>query len=102
MVLEVAILEIKKGLETQFEQDFVSAGQYISSINGYIHHSLRKCLEQENKYLLLVEWQQLEDHTEGFRQSDQYQKWKQLLHHYYDPFPVVEHFETVLSHRNDI
>jgi heme-degrading monooxygenase HmoA len=45
---------------------------------------------------LLVEWQTLEDHAVGFRQSTNYQEWKRLLHHFYDPFPTVEHFTRVL------
>ena len=97
MILEVAILNIKDGQEKQFENDFKIAGQYISSIKGYVRHSLRKCLEQENKYILLVDWDHLEDHTIGFRQSSNYLEWKKLLHHYYDPFPIVEHFDTIIE-----
>lgn len=96
MILEVAILNVISGQETQFEKDFATAGQYISSIKGYIKHSLKKCIEQENKYILLVEWENLEDHTIGFRQSLQYQEWKRLLHHYYDPFPIVEHYKEII------
>jgi heme-degrading monooxygenase HmoA len=96
MILEVAILYVKQGLQKQFEADFATAGQYISSINGYIEHTLQKCLEQENKYVLLVKWERLEDHTIGFRQSEAYGKWRDLLHHYYDPFPIVEHFKRII------
>lgn len=96
MILEVAILHVKEGLEEEFEADFKKAGQYISSAKGYIRHSLRKCVEQQNKYLLLVDWESLEDHTVGFRQSAPYQEWKKLLHHYYDPFPVVEHYKSAV------
>ena len=95
MILEATILYVKPGHESRFENDFKTAGQYISSIPGYIKHSLQKCIEQNNKYLLLVEWETLEDHTIGFRQSAAYIPWKELLHHYYNPFPVVEHFEAV-------
>ncbi len=97
MILETALLQVKKDCEKQFEADFKKAGQYISVIDGYLGHSLKKCIEQENKYLLLVQWEKLEDHTIGFRQSKQYIKWKNLLHHYYDPFPIVEHYETVIA-----
>jgi len=96
MILEAAILQVIPGKETQFEQDFITAGQYISAIKGYNKHSLSRCIEQPGKYILLVEWETLEDHTIGFRQLSQYQEWKNLLHHYYDPFPVVEHFERVI------
>jgi heme-degrading monooxygenase HmoA len=43
-----------------------------------------------------VQWERLEDHTEGFRQSLAYEEWRAALHHFYDPFPVVEHFEVVV------
>lgn len=95
MILEVAILNVNEGQEMQFESDFQKAAIYISSVKGYAGHSLRKCVEQKNKYILLVDWETLEDHTTGFRKSQQYNKWKELLHHYYDPFPIVEHYETV-------
>ena len=100
MVLEVAILNIKSGEEKNFEKDFFTAGQFISSIKGYIKHSLQRCLEQNNKYILLVEWEHLEDHSVGFRQSSEYLEWKNLLHHYYDPFPTVEHYETIIEYEN--
>ena len=98
MILEAAILYIKQGCQQQFENDFSFASQYISSVNGYIGHRLHKCIEQEHKYILLVDWENLEDHTIGFRQSEAYVHWKKLLHHYYDPFPIVEHFETITTH----
>lgn len=99
MIQEVALLYVKKRAEKQFEKDFEIAGQYISSIQGYLGHSLRKCIEQENKYILLVDWEKLEDHTIGFKQSAHYLEWEKLLHHYYDPFPIVEHFEMILENR---
>ena len=95
MILEAAMLYIKPNLETEFEAAFRVASKIISSMNGYLGHELQKCLEQPNKYLLLVKWQKLEDHTVGFRGSAEYQEWRALLHHFYDPFPTVEHFENV-------
>ena len=44
-----------------------------------------------------MEWDRLEDHTEGFRGSAAYEDWRALLHHFYDPFPVVEHYVDVLT-----
>lgn len=96
MILEVAILNIKPDKADTFEKDFQIAGQYISSIEGYLEHSLNKCIEAENQYILLVEWTTVEAHEVGFRQSLQYQKWKALLHDYYDPFPQVLHYENVI------
>lgn len=99
MILEVAILRIKENLAQQFESDFLEAGKYISSIKGYKSHTLRKCIEQRNKYILLVEWETIEDHKIGFRTSEAYIKWKTLLHHYYNPFPVVEHYKTIVKNK---
>ena len=95
MILETAILNIKSGMSNEFEIAFQKAAKIISSMPGYISHDLQKCLEIGDRYLLLVYWQTLEDHTIGFRQSEQYQTWKQLLHHFYDPFPTVEHYFSV-------
>ncbi|EGA71118.1 antibiotic biosynthesis monooxygenase [Vibrio sinaloensis DSM 21326] len=95
MILEVAILDVKPNLEAEFEQNFTKAQTIISSMKGYISHQLQRCIENPSRYILLVNWQTLEDHEQGFRQSAQYQEWKALLHHFYEPFPTVEHFENV-------
>lgn len=95
MILEAAMLTVKGGMETEFELAFKQASKIISSMNGYLSHQLQRCLEVEGKYLLLVQWTDLESHTIGFRKSAEYQVWKGLLHHFYDPFPTVEHFEQV-------
>ncbi len=96
MILEVALLNVRPGEGPAFEQAFMQAQGIIASMPGYISHQLRRCIEANDKYLLLVEWERLEDHTVGFRQSAEYQEWKRLLHHFYDPFPSVEHYEALL------
>jgi heme-degrading monooxygenase HmoA len=95
MIREVAMLDVIPGQEAQFEAAFAEAQVIITSIDGYRSHSLERCIERPNRYALLVEWETLEAHTVGFRQSHQYQEWKRLLHHFYDPFPTVEHFKPV-------
>ena len=92
MVLEVAILQIRPNQNQVFEAAFQKAAPIIASMKGYINHELKKCLEKPHQYLLLVNWETLEDHEIGFRQSAEYQEWKALLHHFYDPFPIVEHY----------
>ena len=94
MVLEVAILDVRKGQENAFEASFQLASPILSSSVGYLSHQLQHCIENRSRYLLLVSWKTLEDHTIGFRQSPQYEAWKQLLHHFYDPFPIVEHYQS--------
>jgi heme-degrading monooxygenase HmoA len=96
MILEVAILDIGKGTCEDFQAAFRQASPIIASIPGYVSHELRRCLEKPNRYLLLVQWRTLESHTVGFRQSPDYQRWRALLHHFYDPFPTVEHYALPL------
>ena len=98
MVLEAAILNIRGGQADDFESVFRQASPIIASIPGYISHELLKCVETPRRYILLVNWETLEAHTVGFRQSPKYQEWKQLLHHFYDPFPTVEHFEPLIHY----
>ena len=95
MILEVAILNIIPGQEDEFINAFSKAQGIISKMAGYISHQLKACIENSSRYILLVEWKTLTDHTEGFRQSKEYQEWKRLLHHFYDPFPVVEHYKDI-------
>ena len=95
MILEFVILDIKPALLSEYESAFEQAQKIISGRKGYISHQLQKCLEKPNRYILLVNWQTLTDHTVGFRESAEYQEWRKLLHHFYDPLPQVEHYETV-------
>ena len=95
MILEVALLDVLPGRADEFEAAFAEASEIISSAPGYRSHELQRCVETPGRYILLVRWETLRDHTEGFRGSDAYEEWKRLLHHFYDPFPTVEHFEPV-------
>jgi len=94
VILEVAILNIREdeGGCDAFESAFREASAIIVSMPGYESHELRRCIECPSRYILLVRWRRLEDHTVGFRQSPEYQRWRTLLHHFYDPFPTVEHY----------
>jgi len=95
MILETAVLNVRPGQETAFEAAFGEAQAIIASMPGYQSHELLDCVEVDSQYLLLVRWDTLEAHTEGFRGSPEYQRWKALLHHFYDPFPTVEHYRTL-------
>jgi len=95
MILEVAQLQVRAGQEAAFEAAFVEAQRIISSMPGYLGHELQRCLEHAGHYMLLVRWRTVEDHEIGFRKSAEYQQWRQLLHHFYDPFPTVLHYERV-------
>jgi len=95
MILEAAPLQIRPGTSAEFEEAFGVAEHIIASMPGYISHELHRCVERRDEYLLLVKWESLEAHEIGFRRSPQYHAWKKLLHHFYDPFPTVSHYEAV-------
>ena len=95
MILEVALLDVRPGEETDFERAFARAQSILGSMGGYVSHELQRCVENPSRYVLLVRWETLSDHTEGFRGSSEYLEWKRLLHHFYEPFPTVEHFVPV-------
>jgi heme-degrading monooxygenase HmoA len=92
MILESALLSVRAGDERAFEAALAEARPLIAASPGFLGIEVRPSLERSGRYLLLVRWERLEDHTEGFRKSDRYDRWRALLHHFYDPFPTVEHF----------
>jgi heme-degrading monooxygenase HmoA len=95
MILEVATLDIQPGRESDFEVAFGLARVIITKSAGFVSLELQRCIETPHRYILLVRWRSLEDHTIGFRQSADYERWKALLHHFYDPFPLVQHYAPV-------
>jgi heme-degrading monooxygenase HmoA len=96
VILEHAVLDVIPGEEQNFEEAFAEAKAIIASIPGFRSLRLDRCLEHQSRYLLLVEWERLEDHTEGFRGSPKYERWRGLLHHFYEPFQSVEHYKPVI------
>jgi len=97
MILEHALLDVVPGQESAFEDAFAQAKTIIASMPGFRSLRLSRCIEEQSRYLLLVEWGRLEDHTEGFRGSTEYERWRALLHHFYEPFPTVAHYESVTT-----
>ncbi len=100
MILEHALLPVLPDRTAEFEEAFDRARTLIARAPGFLGLTLSKSAETPNTYLLLVRWEQLTDHTEGFRGSPAYRDWKRMLHHFYDPFPVVQHFTTVFATRS--
>lgn len=97
MITEIAPLIVIPGEEEAFEEAFAEARQIIASMPGYLGLELQRCLETNNHYALIVRWDRLEDHTEGFRASPAFGTWQDLLHHFYDPFPEVQHYRMVFA-----
>jgi len=97
VITEHALLEVIPGQEDAFLEAMDSAKVHIAGSPGFASLRVERCVERPSCFLLLVEWERLEDHTEGFRDSAAYQEWRTALHHFYEPFPVVEHFEAVVT-----
>ncbi|GGR37148.1 antibiotic biosynthesis monooxygenase family protein [Agromyces mediolanus] len=95
MILEHAILPVVPGREATFEAAFAEAKGIIAAMPGFLGLDLSRSIETPNEYLLLVRWESVEAHDPGFRGSAQYGRWRELLHGFYEPFPVVEHFTGV-------
>ena len=93
----MAVLNVRPGQERDFEKAMRAARPLIAATPGFVAIEVRRCIEAPSRYLLLVTWQKLEDHTVGFRQSNRYSEWKAMLHHFYDPFPTVEHYAEPLE-----
>ncbi len=95
MVLERAQFRIRPGREEEFEQAFAQARLVIGRAQGFVGATLSRGVESPSTYLLLAEWQTLEDHTEGFRGSPDFAEWRGLIGHLFDGAPDVEHFVQV-------
>lgn len=95
MITEIVLLYTRENESDLFEKAFGQAQKIISKMKGYLEHELQKCIEEKNKYVLIVRWNTIEDHMEGFRKNEAYKEWRSLLHHFYDPFPVAEHYQKI-------
>jgi heme-degrading monooxygenase HmoA/predicted GNAT family acetyltransferase len=97
VILEVAILNVRPGQLAPFEAAFAQARRIIAAAPGCLSYELHRCQEVDGQYVLLVRWDSVASHMEGFRKSAAYPEWKRLLHHFYDPFPTVHHYDEVVS-----
>lgn len=101
MILEIAMLNIRDGEEAAFERAMKSARALIAATPGFHGLQLRRCIETPNRYVLFVDWDSVEAHEVGFRKSERYSEWRRLLHHFYDPAPIVEHYaDDIISARS--
>lgn len=97
MITEHVLLPVNPGLEGEFEEAFASARLIIASMSGFRGLTLSRGIESPSSSLLLVSWDSVDAHEVGFRGSPEYQEWKRMLHHFYDPFAVVEHYSEVAT-----
>lgn len=99
MITEIAVIRIKAGQTGQFENAFREASRVIAAAKGYRSHELVRSIENSGKYVLLVRWDSVESHTEGFRNSADYKKWRELIGPFFEAPPDVEHGQAVTDAR---
>ncbi len=99
MIIEIATMKIKPGQRQAFEAAWLRAEPIIAAAKGYVAHEMRRGIEAKDKYQLLVRWQTVEAHTEGFRQSEGYQAFRALIGEFFAEPPQVEHFDAVSEYR---
>ena len=92
MVLERAIIDVKPGSEPAFEAAIEQAKRVIAQAAGFRSLTLRRGIERSSTYLLLVEWDTLDDHIQGFRESELFGRWRELIGPHFASAPEVEHF----------
>ena len=93
MILELATIDIKPGTNAEFERNLEQAQAVISRAEGYLGHQFQRCIEQENRYVLLIRWETLEAHTVGFRGGELFKEWRGFIGSFFEAPPLVQHYE---------
>ena len=97
MILEIAQIEVKAGMEAAFEDGVTKAAPIFQRARGCKGMELQRSLEQPARYRLFVRWQALENHTVDFRGSADFQEWRKLAGHCFASPPEVEHVREAVS-----
>ncbi len=97
MILEVADIRIPAGKQAEFDEAIQrGVNTVISKAQGFRGFKVNKGVESPERYLLMIYWETLEDHTVAFRQGPLFPEWRAIVGPYFAQPPVVEHF-TLLS-----
>jgi len=98
MILEIAQIDIKPGMETQFEAGVKTAAPIFQRAKGCHGMELQRSVEKPQRYRLFVKWDSVEAHTVDFRGSPDFQEWRKLVGHCFAAPPEVEHTrQTVMG-----
>lgn len=95
MILQSSMLKVKPGKASEFESSFRKSQSLLAGTRGYISHELHKCVEQEDRYMLLVQWQTLGDHAVGFKHSPARAEWESYLQDYYERETETDHYVRI-------
>jgi heme-degrading monooxygenase HmoA len=95
MILEIATIDVIPGQEGGYQAAFKKAAKIIAKKKGYISHELQRCIEDPSRFLVMIQWETLEDHTIGFRESPEFKEWRALIGPFFNSPPDVKHYEIV-------
>ena len=95
MILEHALLTVRPDSHDEFEAAITRAREVIAAAPGFRSFALHRGVEAPDRYLLLVGWATLEDHTTGFRESPAFAEWRSHIGPFFDSPPVVDHYDPV-------
>jgi heme-degrading monooxygenase HmoA len=95
MILELATIDIQKGKNSEFELNLLQAKKVISQAKGFQSIEVQRCIEVENRYVLFIYWETLEDHTIGFRNSELFTAWRALIGSFFKNPPLVQHYNSI-------
>lgn len=96
MILEVADIRIQPGQQAAFDEAILRGLQsVIAQAKGYRGYKVNKGIESPERYLLMIFWDTLEDHTVGFRSSPAFAEWRAIVGPFFASPPVVEHFDLL-------
>lgn len=97
MIMELAQIDIKTGLASQFEAAVSQGSNLILAAKGCHSVELYKSIEVTDRYRLIVIWDTVEDHIEGFQKSEKFQQWRVLVREFFVSIPVVEHMDLLVE-----
>lgn len=95
MILEIAQFDILAGKEDLFEEASNLAKNVISQSRGFVSIQFQKCIETPTKFLALIKWETLEDHTIGFRESPLFIEWRAILSPFFNSPPLALHYNLI-------
>ena len=97
MILEIAQIDIKPGMESEFEAGVKAAAPIFKRAKGCASMELQRSVEKPARYRLFVKWQTVENHTVDFRGSPDFQEWRKLVGHCFAAPPEVEHTQQAVT-----
>jgi quinol monooxygenase YgiN len=95
MVLEVALINVMPGQEAAFAAAYAQARETLVTTPGCRSARMTRGIESPSKFVLLVEWDEVESHEQNFRATERFRTWRALIGPFFDGPPLVEHYQDL-------